>query len=62
MRRTIKGKISREEYVQKRKYYKAWCKEKKRHKKKEEKKIKCIGTEKEVWKYINRYRKKREDI
>ncbi|XP_012535403.1 golgin subfamily A member 6-like protein 6 [Monomorium pharaonis] len=63
MRRMKKGKISREDYVQKRKHYKEWCKEeKKRHEEKEERKIKNISTEKEAWKYINKYRKKREGI
>lgn len=55
------NKISCEEYVRKRKDYKAWCEEKKkRHEKEEEIKINNIKIEAEVWKYINKYRKKKE--
>lgn len=58
-----KDKISREEYVRKRKNYKVWCeKEKKRHEKDKGIKINNIRTEAEAWKYINKYRKKREKI
>lgn len=61
--RMKKGKINREEYVKKKKEYKAWCKEKKeRYEKEEEKKIKSIKTEEEAWKYINKFRKKRERV
>lgn len=63
LRRMEKGKISREDYVKKRKDYKIWCnEEKRRHKEEEERKIRGIKTEKEAWKYINKYRKKREGI
>lgn len=63
LRRLRKDKISREECIRKRGEYKKWCKgEKKKHEKEEEEKIKTIKTEKEAWKYINKYKKKREKI
>ncbi|XP_070162472.1 golgin subfamily A member 6-like protein 22 [Polyergus mexicanus] len=63
LRRMKKGKINREEYIGKRREYKIWCdNEKKKHEKEEEKKIKLIRTEEKAWKYINKYRKKREKI
>lgn len=63
LRKMKKGKISREDYVKKRKDYKIWCKEeKRRHEEEEERKIRSIRTEKEAWKYINKYRKKRVGI
>lgn len=63
LRRMEKGKISREDYVKKRRDYKIWCnEEKRRHEEEEERKIRSIKTEKEAWKYINKYRKKREGI
>lgn len=39
LREVKKGKISREEYVRKRKEYKAWCEEEKKYEAEEEKKI-----------------------
>lgn len=48
--------------VQKRKNYKIWCKEERRHEKEEERKIKSICTEKEAWRYINKYKRKRKGI
>ncbi|XP_076248106.1 uncharacterized protein LOC143187781 [Calliopsis andreniformis] len=63
MRAWKKGKINREEYIGKRKEFRAWCEEeKRRHALEEEEKIKNIRTEAEAWKYINRYRKRRENI
>lgn len=63
MRKIKKGKIKRKEYVQKRKDYKIWCKEeKRRHEEEEKEKKKNISIEKEAWKYINKYRRKREGI
>ncbi|XP_025074790.1 uncharacterized protein LOC112552838 [Pogonomyrmex barbatus] len=61
--RLKKGKISREEFVQKRKEYREWCKkEKHKHEREEEERIKTIRTEEEAWRYINKYRKKKEGI
>lgn len=58
-----KGKINREKYIRKRKEYKIQCdNEKNKHEKEEEEKRKLIRTEEEAWKYINKYRKKREKI
>lgn len=63
LRRLKKGKISREEYIKKKNEYKKWCREKrKKVEEEEEERIKAIRTEEEAWKYINRYRKKREGI
>lgn len=58
-----KGKCGKDEYWKERKEYKEWCKEKKReHERQEEEKIRGIRTEQEAWKYINRFRKRREGI
>ncbi|KAG7198956.1 hypothetical protein KM043_015919 [Ampulex compressa] len=47
----------------KRRAYREWCKgERQSYEKEEEEKIKLIRTEKEVWKHINKYRKKKEGI
>lgn len=63
LRRIKKRKTSREEYIKKRNEYKAWCKiERERYEKEEEERIESIKTEEEAWKYINRYRKKREKM
>lgn len=57
------GKSEREEYIKKRKEYKEWCdKERERHAKEEEEKTRLIKTEEEAWKFINKYRKKKERI
>lgn len=46
-----------------RKNYKEWCKEKKAEfEKEEEEKIKIIKTEQKIWKYINKFRNKRETV
>ncbi|XP_067209997.1 uncharacterized protein [Linepithema humile] len=63
LKKLEKGKINKKKYVEKRKEYRKWCEEEKRkHEEEEEQKIKLIRTEKEAWKYINKFRKKREGI
>ena len=58
-----KGKIEREEYVERRREYRRWYEEeRKKHVKEKEEKIRAIKTEEEAWKYINRYRKRKERI
>jgi len=58
LRNTKKGKIEKEEYVQRRR--RKWYEEqKKKHEEKEEAKLRSISTEQKVWKYINKYRKKK---
>lgn len=58
-----RGKIEKEEFIKKRKEYRNWCEEEKeRLKKEEEERINSIRTEEEAWKYINKFRKKREGI
>ncbi|KAK2574800.1 hypothetical protein KPH14_012991, partial [Odynerus spinipes] len=58
-----KGKCNKEELWQERKEYKEWC-EFKRRKLIEEEEVKLynIKSEKEVWSYINRFRRRREEI
>ena len=43
----------------KRRNYKEWCEAQKKHEKAEKEKIKNIKSEKEAWKYINKYRNQR---
>ncbi|XP_036144952.1 UPF0329 protein ECU05_1680/ECU11_0050-like [Monomorium pharaonis] len=63
MRKMKKEKISKEEYIRKKKEYKVWYEEEReKHEREEEERIKLIGSEKEVWKYINKFRKRRERI
>lgn len=63
LRKVKRGKMDSEEYIKRRKEYKIWCKkEKEKHEKKEEERIRLIKTEAETWRYINRYRKKRERV
>lgn len=64
MLRKMKGEIiKKEEYIKKKKEYRAWCKEEKRKREKEEEeRIRQIGTEGEAWKYINRFRKRRKKV
>lgn len=58
--RMERGKISKEEYIRKRRRYKEWCKEqKKRQEEEEEEKIRNIKNEAEAWRYINKYRKRK---
>lgn len=63
LRKMRKGKIRKEEFIRKRKEYRRWCEqEKEKHRREEENKIREIRTEEEAWKYINKFRKKREGI
>ncbi|KMQ89609.1 rna-directed dna polymerase from mobile element jockey-like protein, partial [Lasius niger] len=62
LRKWRKGKLSREEYVKKRKEYKRWCKEERKRQEKREEKIEKIKTETEAWRYINKFRKKRNSL
>jgi hypothetical protein len=58
-----KEKATKDEYKRARKRYKLVCKEKKEKKRMEEEmKMKGIKTEEEVWRYINRERKKKGEI
>ncbi|XP_043583227.1 golgin subfamily A member 6-like protein 22 [Bombus pyrosoma] len=58
-----RGKCGREELMEEKKAFKLWCKERKeRHEEEEMEKIRKIRTEQEVWKYINKYRRRREEI
>ncbi|XP_039304823.1 golgin subfamily A member 6-like protein 22 [Solenopsis invicta] len=62
LRNLKKGRIDREDYIARRKEYKEWCKEqKKRHEQAEEEEIRKIKSEKEAWKYINKYGKQRKE-
>ncbi|XP_039302912.1 uncharacterized protein LOC120357160 [Solenopsis invicta] len=62
LRNIKKKRISKEDYIAKRKEYKEWCKEqKKKHEQAEEEEIRRIKSEKEAWKYINKYGKKRKE-
>jgi hypothetical protein len=63
LRNCKKEKATKEEYKRARKRYKLVCKEKKEKKRMEEEmKMKGIKTEEEVWRYINRERKKKGEI
>lgn len=63
MRKWWRGKCKMEEFLRKRKEYKECCREKRReHERQEKEKIKRIRTEQEAWKYINRFRKRREGV
>lgn len=63
LRRMKKRKTSKEMYVKKRKEYREWYEEEReKYEKEEEEKLKLIGTEEEAWKYINKFRKKRERV
>lgn len=58
-----KGKCSREEFIEEKKAFKQWCKQRKEKQEEEEmKKMNKIKTEQEAWKYINKYRRSREVI
>ncbi|XP_068972065.1 histone-lysine N-methyltransferase, H3 lysine-79 specific-like [Bombus flavifrons] len=49
-----KGKCSREEFIEEKKAFKQWCKQRKEKQEEEEmEKINKIETEQEAWKYIN---------
>ena len=59
----MKGKCSREALIEGKKAFKQWCKQRKeRHEEDEIEKIKKIKTEQTAWKYINKYRRRREGI
>jgi hypothetical protein len=63
LRNWKKEKATKEEYKTARKRYKLVCKQKKEKKRMEEEmKMKGIKTEEEVWRYINRERKKKGEI
>ena len=63
MRKFMKGKCSREALIEGKRAFKQWCKQRKeRHEEEEMEKIKKIKTEQEAWKYINKYRRRREGI
>lgn len=63
LRKLKNNKITKGEYAEKKKGYKKWCKEKrKEYEKEEEKKIKSIKIEAEAWKYINKFRRKKEGV
>jgi hypothetical protein len=58
-----KGKCSREEYLEEKKTFKQWCKQRKeKHEEEEMEKINIINTEQEAWRYINKFRRRRESI
>jgi hypothetical protein len=58
-----RNKIDRSRFLEAKRRYRERCREKKKQKReREEKEIKEIRTEKEVWKYINRERKKKEPV
>ena len=61
LRKLRKGRMSREEFWGKIKEHKAWSeKERQKYERREEKKIRMIMTESEEWKYINRYRGRKQ--
>lgn len=56
-----KGKIGREEYIEIREGLREFLRKKQKHKREEEEKeLKSLRNEAELWKYINRKRKKYE--
>ncbi|XP_050469789.1 uncharacterized protein LOC126863566 [Bombus huntii] len=58
-----KGKCSREEFIEEKKAFKQWCKQRNEKQEEEEmEKINKIKTEQEAWKYINKYRRRKEVI
>ncbi|KAH0812093.1 hypothetical protein GEV33_010698 [Tenebrio molitor] len=60
---TRRKKIDRSRLLEAKRRYRERCKEKKKQRgQREEKEIKEIRTEREVWKYINRERKKKESV
>jgi len=59
IKKAEKDRIQREEDVEKRKEYRKWCdSEKRKHELEEEER--SIRIEEKAWKYINKYRKKKE--
>ncbi|KAH0821572.1 hypothetical protein GEV33_001219 [Tenebrio molitor] len=58
-----RNKIARSRFLEAKRRYRERCREKKKQKReREEKEIKEIRTEREVWKYINRERKRKEPV
>lgn len=57
----MRGKISKEKYVEERKNYRKCDNERKRKEEREEK-VKLIKTEEEAYRYIHKFRKRREKI
>jgi hypothetical protein len=58
-----RNEIDRSRFLEAKRRYRERCREKKKQKReREEKEIKEIRTEREVWKYINRERKKKEPV
>lgn len=56
-----KGKTDKTMYLEKRREWRALCKKKEKgHKEKEEEKIRNIKNDSEVWKFLNRGKKKRQ--
>jgi hypothetical protein len=63
LREWRRNKIDRSRFLEAKRRYRERCREKKKQKReREEKEIKEIRTEREVWKYINRERKKKEPV
>jgi hypothetical protein len=63
LREWRRNKIERSRFLEVKRRYRERCREKKKQKReREEKEIKEIRTEREVWKYINRERKKKEPV
>ncbi|KAK0157226.1 hypothetical protein PV328_011724 [Microctonus aethiopoides] len=55
-----KNKCSREDLIKKKKEYRRWQEERKKEYEDEKmREIECVKTEQEVWKFINKYRKKK---
>jgi hypothetical protein len=60
LREWRRNKIDRNRFLEMKRSYRERCREKNRQQREgKEKEIKEISTEKEVWKYINRERKER---
>lgn len=57
-----KGKINSKDTLEKEKHIKYSTTKKKRNMKKEEEKIRLIRIKKKVWRYVNKYRKKKKRI
>jgi hypothetical protein len=63
LREWRRNKIDRSRFLEAKRRYRGKCREKKKQKReREEKEIKEIRTEREVWKYINQKRKKKESV
>ncbi|KAJ3632437.1 hypothetical protein MTP99_009448 [Tenebrio molitor] len=63
LREWRRNKIDRSKFLEVKRRYRERCREKKKQKREREKKeIKKMRTEREVWKYINRERKKKESV